>query len=113
MGGPQPADAPRVSRGRLSGGRRPVQGVGETDLDERLSCDAEAASLLVDLTQQIDREVHVDTLDRPAGTDGLAKLHVCAKIDARVVLRVELRSGEPPSLRGTQLLLHGVLAEPR
>ena len=50
--------------------------VRQADLDERLPRDAEPARLLVDLTQQVDREVHVHALDVPAGAGAFAQVHV-------------------------------------
>ena len=63
--------------------------VGQANLDERLSGDAEPTGLLIDLAQQVDREVHVDTLDRSAGANRLAEVHVRRQIDTGVVHGVE------------------------
>lgn len=45
-------------------------------LDERLPGHTKTSGLLVDLTQQVNGEVHVDALNRTAGTDRLADVHV-------------------------------------
>lgn len=106
-------DLDRFLRGLRAHGRwRSValdERVGQSDLDERLSGDAEPAGLLIDLAQEVYREVHVHSLDRSAGADRLAEVHVRRQVDAGVVHRIELGGGECPSLGGTLLLLHRVL----
>ena len=55
--------------------------VGEPDLDERLSGDAEATGFAIDLAQQIHREVHVHTLNGATGPDRLR--HAASSFQAR------------------------------
>ena len=50
--------------------------VGQSNLDERLSGDAEPTGLLMNLAQQVDGEVHVDTLNCSTWANRLAEVHV-------------------------------------
>lgn len=54
---------------RMPSGWRLGERVGQPNLDERLSRDAEPSGLLVDLTQEVHREIHVHALERAAGSD--------------------------------------------
>jgi broad-specificity NMP kinase len=74
-----------------------------------VSGNAEPSSLLIDLAQEVYREVYVDSLDRSAGADRRVEVHVRREIDASVVPRIELGGGECLSLGSTLLLLHRVL----
>ena len=52
------------------------QSVGQADLDEPLSRDAESAGLLIDFAQQIYRKVDVHALDRTTRPNRLGEVHV-------------------------------------
>ena len=52
------------------------EGIGESNLDERLPRHAKSTSLLIDLPQEVYGEIDVHALDRAAGPDGLRQVHV-------------------------------------
>src|SRR4051812_10857236 len=83
--------------------------IRQPDLDERLPSDAEPPGLLINLTQEVDWEIHVHPLDRAAGSDGLGEIHVRRQIGAGVVHGVQFGGRECSSLGGTLLVLHRVL----
>ena len=89
------------------------EGIGESNLNERLPGHAKSTSLLIDLPQEVYGEIHVYALDRAAGPDGLCQLHVSRQINTSVVPRVEFGGRECPSLGGTLLFPHCVLASQR
>jgi len=88
----------------------PDERIGESNLDERLPGDAKASGFLIDLAQEVYREVDVHALDRAAWPDGLGEVHMRRQLNASIVHRVELVGRECPSLGGTLLFLHRVLA---
>jgi hypothetical protein len=61
-----PGCARVVPQAHLVCRRRLGEGVCQSHLDERLSGDAEAPALLIDVAQQVHREVHVHALHRAA-----------------------------------------------
>jgi hypothetical protein len=65
------------------------QAVGNSDLDERLTSDAEPPSLTIYLQQQSDWEVHVHALNVAAGPRRPGQIHVRGEIDAGIVQGVE------------------------
>src|SRR6516225_7005594 len=79
------------------------EGIGESNLDERLPGHAKSTSLLIDLPQEVYWEIDVHALDRAAGPDGLRQVHVSRQINASVVLGVEFGGRECPTLGGTLL----------
>jgi hypothetical protein len=78
--------------------------------DERLPSHAESTGFLIDLAQQFQREVDMYALNRPAGADGLAEIHMSRQVNAGVVHGIEFGGRECPRLGGTLLLLHRALA---
>jgi hypothetical protein len=52
------------------------EGVGQPDFDERLPRDAESPGLLIDLPQEVDREIYVHALDSASGTDRLGEVQM-------------------------------------
>jgi len=102
-----------LGQAQVVGSLVPDKRVSQSDLDERLPSDAEPPGLLINLTQQVDWEVHVHPLDRAAGSDGLGQIHVRRQIPAGVVHGVQFGGRECSSLGGTLLLLHRVLASRR
>ena len=89
------------------------EGIGESNLDERLPGHAKSTSLLIDLPQEVYREIDVHALDRAAGPDGLRQVHVSRQINASVVPGVEFGGQECPSLGGALLFPYRVLASRR
>ena len=71
--------------------------IGKSNLDERLPGHAESTGLLVDLAQEVHREIHVHALNRPAGPDRLGEVHVSRQVNAGVVHGIEFGGGEPSS----------------
>jgi len=76
------------------------QRIGHPQFNEGLTGDADAPSFAIDRAQQVDREVHVDTLDFAARTTRLRPVdmgsHVAGGIvDRQVGEAVELFSGDP------------------
>ena len=71
--------------------------VRQTDLDERLPRDAESASLVVDLTRQVDREVDVDALDVPAQRAPLLR-SMCADMSSPASCRASRCAAESVSV---------------
>ena len=70
------------------------QSVGKADFDKRLPGDTESTRFLIDLPQQVHREVHVDPLDRSTWADRFPEIQVGGQIDGGVVHRVETGGGE-------------------
>jgi hypothetical protein len=66
--------------------------------------------LLIDLPQEVHREVDVHALHGPAGANGFAGVHVRRQVNTVVVHGVEFSGGERLSLGGTLLFLHCELA---
>ena len=91
-------------------GSRLEEGVRQANFDERLPGHTESTGLLIDFPQQVDREVHVDTLNGSARAEPFAKVYVGRQVDTCVVHCVEMGGRERFSSGGTLLFLHRVLA---
>jgi hypothetical protein len=82
--------------------------VGQPDFDECLPGHAETPGLLIDLAQEVYREVYIHALDSADGTDGFVAVHVRRQVNSSVMHGVELGGRQCPNIGGT-LLLHCVL----
>ena len=78
-----------MARFRRLRGRRLGKGVCQAHLDERLSGHAETPGLLVDVAQQVHREVHVHALHRAARSRRLGLVHERRQVLAVVMQGVE------------------------
>jgi hypothetical protein len=81
---------PAATSGKAASSMVLDESVGEPDLDERLSCDTKSLGFLIDLAQEIDREVDIHALDGSSGPRRPGEVQVCRQVGSGIVHRVEL-----------------------
>ena len=87
--------------------------VGEPNLDEGLSCDADALRFPVDRVEQVDREIDIHSLNGSPGSSRLSQIDVRGQILSGVMHLVETRGRHTLRRRGSALLLLDARGGPR
>ncbi len=119
-GVPLDANAPSVSRrtaacrtGRIVLVLSARQRVGEPNLDEGLSCDADALRFPGDRIEEVDREIDIDSLNGSPGPRRLGQIDVRGQLLSSVMHLVATRGRHSLRCRGSALLLLDARGGPR